>query len=150
VLDDLSGPAERIDQPQDVQTKGIVGGEHDLVGNCSNLSARVLVQPLPVGANGDRAERLEGSLPLTAVCQLTRDPREVSDSGRARPGTAGYLQMERGHRVLGGRKPDLLRHSEQTHAVARTADLAGQVACEVEPHCATLRFGSQLSGSLEG
>jgi hypothetical protein len=149
-LDDLFAPAEWIDRPQDVQPNGVVGREHDLVGNACNLSPRVVVEALPVGAHGDRAERMEGSLPLTAICQLARDPREVTDRGRARPRAVGYLQMERGHRVFGRWKPDLLRGSEQAHAFARTAELARQVACEVEPLCAALWFDGQLCGALEG
>ena len=58
--------------------------------------------------------------------------------------------MERGHRVFGSRKPDLLRRSEQTHAVARPAELARHVACEVEPLCAALWFDGQLCCALEG
>ena len=150
LLDDLFAPAERIDQPQDIQADGVVGRDRDLVGDRGNLSPRLVVQPLPVGAHGDRAERSEGSLSLTAICQLARDPREVADRGRARPRALGYLQVERGHRVFGRRKADLLRRSEQTHAVARTAELARQVACEVEPLCAALWFDGQLCGALEG
>src|SRR5579859_6726529 len=57
--------------------------------------------------------------------------------------------MERGNRVLGSRKADLLRRSEQAHAVARTPDLAREVAGKEEPLCAALWFGGQLRRSLQ-
>ena len=93
-------PSGSID-PRTYKRTGVVGRDRDLVGDRGDLSSRLVVQPLPVGAHGDRAERSEGSLALTAVCQLARDPREVADRGRARPRALGYLQVERGHRVFG-------------------------------------------------
>ena len=136
--------------PRTHKRTGVVGRHRDLVGDRGNLSPRLVVQPLPVGAHGDRGERLEGSSPLTAVHQLARDSREVADRGRARPRALGQLQVERGDRVFGSREADLLRRPEQTHALSRTAELARQVACEEEPLCAALRVGGQLCGALEG
>jgi hypothetical protein len=52
--------------------------------------------------------------------------------------------------MLGSGKPDLLRRSEQAHTVTRTAELARQVAGEVEALCAAQRFGGQLCGALVG
>ena len=120
--DDLFAPAERIDRPQDAQAAGSSAGSCDLVGDRGNLSARLVVQPLPVGAHGDRGERLEGSLPspLSASSRAIRaKSRIVAEPDHV---LSAISRMERGHRVLGSRKPDLLRRSEQTHAVARTAE----------------------------
>jgi hypothetical protein len=96
---DLFGPAERIDRPEDVEAGGVVGRNRDLVGDRGNLPPRLVVESLPVGAYGDRVERFDGPFALAAVRQLTGDPREVADHGRARPRALGYLQIERGHRA---------------------------------------------------
>src|SRR4029077_3680351 len=60
------------------------------------------------------------------------------------------LQGEGGHRVFSSREADLHCRSEQTHAFARAAELACEVACAVKPRCAALWLGGQLCGSLEG
>ena len=52
--------------------------------------------------------------------------------------------------MFGSRKPDQLRRSQQTHPVARPAELARQLACEVEPLCTALWFEGQLCCALEG
>ena len=108
--------------PRTYRRTGIVGRERDLVGNRGNLSSRLLVQPLPVGAHGDRAERLEGSLPspLSASSRAIRaKSRIVAEPDHV---LSAISRWNEAIACSAGRKADLLRRSEQTHAVARTAD----------------------------
>jgi hypothetical protein len=142
-------PAERIDQPQTSQADGVVGRDADLVGDRGNLSPRLVVQPFPVGAHGDRAERWRARS-LLAIHELARDrakSRIVAEPDHVL--SANSRWNEAIAFSAAGRPIRSAALSKRT-PVARTAELACEVACAVKPRCAALWLGGQLCGSLEG